>query len=403
MTILDSLSWAKQGDKKLRPQLELAYQMKADIGKLAHTFLTQGEAGLDSFDIELGVPIAPALCQRLKTAQEMVDKMGKVYVEPKYDGTRVLIHIKKNGKEWQIRTFTRNLEESSHQFPELKNALDQIDANEVILDSEAVGYDAESDKLLPFQMTITRKRKHDIAETASAVPLRFFVFDILYKDGENYLHKPLHERKALLEKVIKNGVFVKAPYIVTDNADELRNFHARQLADGLEGAVIKQYASEYQPGRRGFSWVKFKEEEGTTGKLTDTIDCVVMGYYRGQGKRTKFGIGAFLVGVHDPKSDTVRTIAKIGTGLSDEQWEETRKRCDALAVATKPNEYMVDDQLFTDVWCRPELVVEIAADEITNSPIHSAEKALRFPRLVKFRDDKTVEQATTLQELQSMH
>jgi DNA ligase-1 len=403
MTILDALSWAKTGDKSLRPKLELAYQMKADIGKLAHTFLTKGEAGLESFDIELGVPIAPALCQRLKTAQEMIDKMGKVYVEPKYDGTRVLIHINKTGKQWQIRTFTRNLEESSGMFPELKTAVDDIHADEVILDSEAVGYDAENDKLLPFQQTIQRKRKHDIESTASKIPLRFFVFDILYKDGVNLLHKPLYERKKVLESVIKNGgVFVRAPYIVTESADELREFHARQLSGGLEGAVIKQYASEYQPGRRGWSWVKFKEEEGMTGKLTDTIDCVVMGYYLGQGKRTKFGIGAFLVGVRDEKSGTIRTVAKIGTGLSDAQWREMAKRCDTLAVKYKPEDYLIDEMLTPNVWVRPQLVVEIAADEITNSPTHSAEKALRFPRLVNFRDDKSVEQATTLKELKSM-
>ncbi|HZZ98548.1 MAG TPA: ATP-dependent DNA ligase [Candidatus Saccharimonadia bacterium] len=403
MTILDALSWAKTGDKSLRPKLELAYQMRADIGQLAHTFLAEGESALASVDIELGVPIAPALCQRLKTAQEMIDKMGKVYVEPKYDGTRVLIHISKNGKQWQIRTFTRNLEESSGMFPELKTALDDINADEVILDSEAVGYDAENDKLLPFQQTIQRKRKHDVEETASKIPLRFFVFDILYKDGKNLLHQPLHDRKKVLEETIQErGTFVRAPYIVTENADELRKFHASQLTEGLEGAVIKQYASEYQPGRRGWSWVKFKEEEGTTGKLTDTIDCVVMGYYVGQGKRTKFGIGAFLVGVRDEKSGTIRTIAKIGTGLSDEQWRETAKRCDALAVKHKPEEYLVDEMLTPNVWVRPQLVVEIAADEITNSPTHSAEKALRFPRLVKFRDDKSVEQATTLKELRSM-
>src|SRR6185369_957313 len=150
---------------------------------------------------------------------------------------------------------------------------------------------------------------------------------------------PLFERKKVLEEVIHEGsVFVRAPFIVTENADELRKFHAAQLTEGLEGAVIKQYASEYQPGRRGFSWVKFKEEEGTSGKLTDTIDCVVMGYYKGQGKRTKFGIGAFLVGVRDAASDTIRTIAKVGTGLSDAQWREIRESCDALAVNSKPEE-----------------------------------------------------------------
>jgi DNA ligase-1 len=402
MTMLDALSWAATGDKSLRKELELAYQVKANIGKLATAFLKDGKEALKKFEIELGVPIAPALCQRLNTADEMIEKMGKVFVEPKYDGTRVLIHFKRKGKEWTVRTFTRNLEESSGMFPELKKAAESLHADEVILDSEAVGYDPETDKLLPFQLTITRKRKHDIAETALKIPLRFFTFDILYLDGKNLVHTPLHKRKEHLNAVLQDAdrTFMFSPYIVTDKPQELREYHMKQLGGGLEGVVIKQYASEYQPGRRGFSWVKFKEEEGTSGKLSDTIDCVVMGYYVGQGKRTKFGIGAFLVGVYDDNSETFRTIAKIGTGLSDDQWRDMKARCEALKADSPSSQYLVTDMLKPDVWVRPSLVVEVAADEITKSPNHSAEQALRFPRLIKIRDDKKPEQATSLKELQ---
>lgn len=404
MTLLDALSWAKTGDKSLRKTLELAYQVKADIGKLARTILIEGEDGLKHFEIELGVPIAPALCQRLDTADEMVEKMGTMIVEPKYDGTRVLIHFKKNGKDWRVRTFTRNLEESSGMFPELVKALESLDVKEIILDSEAVGYDPETNAMLSFQLTIQRKRKHDVAETAQRIPLRFFVFDVLYIDGKSLVHQPLDDRKKILEKIFKDAdpTFVLSPFIVTANADELRAFHAKQLSSGLEGVVMKQLHSEYQPGRRGFSWVKFKEEEGTSGKLADTIDCVVMGYYKGQGKRTGFGIGAFLVGVYDAKADMYKTIAKIGTGLSDELWREMKERCEALKNNGAPKSYIVSDALIPDVWVRPSLVVEIAADEITNSPNHSAELALRFPRLIKCRDDKKPEQATSLVELRKM-
>ncbi|HKY74353.1 MAG TPA: ATP-dependent DNA ligase, partial [Patescibacteria group bacterium] len=336
--------------------------------------------------------------------KEMIEKMGKVFVEPKYDGTRVLIHVKRYGKEWQVRTFTRNLEESSGMFPELKKAALSLHADEVILDSEAVGYDPETHKLLPFQLTIQRKRKHDIEETAQKIPLRFFVFDVLFLDGKNLIHHPLHERKDLLKKVLQGSdrAFHISPFIVTEDPEELRTYHSKQLGEGLEGAVVKQFASEYQPGRRGWSWVKFKEEEGTSGKLSDTVDCVVMGYYTGQGKRTKFGLGAFLVGVYDASADVYKTIAKIGTGLSDAQWKEMKDRCDALTIKNPPKEYIVHEQLMPDVWVRPALVVEIAADEITKSPTHSAEMALRFPRLVKFRDDKDPDHATSLKELRAI-
>jgi len=401
MTMLDALSWSKTGDKTLREELELAYQKNADVGKLATIFMKDGPEGINHIEVEPGTPLFPALCQRLKTADEMIEKMGEVIVEPKYDGTRVNIHINKHGKEWQVRTFTRNLDETSGMFPELhtEEALHAIRADVVILDSEAVGYDTVSGKLLPFQQTIQRKRKHEITETAAKIPLRFFVFDVLFKDGKSLLRLPLSERKKILDSVVKeHGLFVKAPFIITKDPQELREFHTKQLAEGLEGAVIKQLHSEYQPGRRGWSWVKFKEEEGTSGKLSDTIDCIVMGYYTGQGKRTQFGVGAFLVGILDDEGN-VLTIAKIGTGLSDEQWKELYQRCQSLVQPEMPKIYKVPKELVPHKWISPSIVVEIAADEITKSPLHSAKVALRFPRLEKFRDDKSPEQATTKDEL----
>lgn len=406
MTILDALSWAIKGDKSDRKILEEAYQNKHDIGKLASAYLTGGAGGLRHFEIELGIPIQPALCQRLKTPQEMIDKMGKIIAESKYDGTRVQIHIRKKTQgDWQVRTFTRSMEESSAQFPELPGAVVAFGNHDLILDCEAVGYDPQSGKLLPFQETITRKRKHDIAEVSKKVPLRFFVFDVLYQDDKGLLAVPLNERKKILAELFSAAkkhelghLFIESPYIVTEDPDELRRFHKQQLAAGLEGAVIKQYASPYQPGRRGFSWVKFKEEETQAGKLSDTIDAVVMGYWYGKGKRTGFGIGAFLIGVRG-EDDKILTLTKVGTGLSDEQWRELKERCSRVVVMEKPEDYEVAKVLVPDVWVDPQIVVEVAGDELTKSPNHTAGLALRFPRLVRFRDDKSVSQITTKKEL----
>ncbi len=179
-TMIDALSWMVKGDKSLRGELEAAYFVRADIGELAQTIKRKGVNGVKSVSPTLGVPVMPALCQRLKSADEIIAKMGKVAVEPKFDGTRVAIHIR--GKEF-LRTFTRNLEESTAMFPELKLAYKQVDAHEVILDSEAVGMDPKSGKWLSFQETMVRKRKHDVEETSRKVPLKFYVFDVLYKDG----------------------------------------------------------------------------------------------------------------------------------------------------------------------------------------------------------------------------
>jgi DNA ligase 1 len=186
--------------------------------------------------------------------------------------------------------------------------------------------------------------------------------------------------------------------LITNQAEELRIYHKQKLAEGLEGVVIKQWESVYEPGRRGWSWVKFKEVENSQAKLSDTIDAVVMGFYRGKGKRTGFGIGAFLVGLRNLDGNVV-TLAKVGTGLTDEQWKEMRKRLETVVSVSEPKGYVVDKGMTPDVWVDPAVVVEIAADEITKSPTHTAGYALRFPRLIDFRDDKSVDQITTSEEL----
>jgi DNA ligase-1 len=288
-------------------------------------------------------------------------------------------------------------------YPELTHIGKQIEAKEVVLDSEAIGYDVKTDRLIPFQETMTRKRKHDVEHVSNAIPLRFFVFDILYKDGKDLMGEPLSKRRKILEDTIKKGdILVVSPNIITSDVDELRKYHDEQLKIGLEGAVVKKWESPYEPGRKGFHWVKFKEEDGKTGKLTDTIDAVVMGYYKGEGKRAGFGIGAFLVGVK--KGEKFVSLTKIGTGVSDELWKELRSSFMVHRSSKIPKEYeKVDKTLEPDVWVDPKIVVEIAADDITVSPIHGAHYALRFPRLVRVRKDKSLQQATTTSEIHKMY
>lgn len=407
MTILDALSWSVHGTKVDHVILEEAYQKQADIGHLAQVYLAASGteerlAALANYSVTAGVPVVPQLCQRLASPQEVIAKLKEVYVEPKYDGLRTQIHIFPNPDskegERQVRVFTRSLEDVTAMFPEAVTVAQKIKANSVVLDGEAIGFDPKSGRLLSFQQTITRKRKHDVAATADKTPIKFFVYDVLSIDGHSQIDVPLRERKAKLRALFDDSPNLAQPeYIITKDPNELQRFHEQQLSLGLEGVVIKQVDSPYQSGRKGWYWVKLKELAGTRGKLTDTLDCVVMGYYFGQGKRTDFGVGAFLVGIQD--GETIKTIAKIGTGLSDDQFRELKKRCDVLAVDQQPPNYEVPKGLLPVVWTRPELVVEIAADEITKSPIHTAGVALRFPRLVRFRDDKSIEQTTTREEL----
>ncbi len=415
-TVIDSISYLVAGDKKHSEQLVQAYQIRPDVGVLAQLVKKLGiERAITETTITVGVPVVPALAQRLKTPAEMIEKMGTVYVEPKYDGTRVQIHFRRNGfgivetqtlfadeSVQQVKTYTRNLDESSAMFPELESIGSQIKADEVILDTEAVGYAPDSGKLVPFQLTITRKRKHGVGEAQSAVPLRFFVFDIMYCDGESLLQWPLSKRREKLAQVVVGaGVLQIDDFIETDNPELLRAYHHQQLMMGLEGALVKQKTGQYLPGRTGFNWVKFKEAEDSRAKLADTIDAVVMGYYLGKGKRQQFGWGAILVGVVT-EDEKIVTIGKVGTGISDELFRELRSRFKTYEGGVKNGAYEVAKNLEPDVWLEPKMIVEIAADEITKSPIHTAGYALRFPRLVRIREDKGLGQVTTKQELETM-
>jgi len=405
-TVFDALSQIESGNKSLRKELDRVYQLYPDSGEIVRAFKEAGLDGLKKIKVKVGVPIVPALCQRLNTYEEIVKNMGEVAIEPKYDGTRVQIHFDRNvdhslqitDDRRMVKSFTRNLEESSAMFPELKKMAEYTNADELILDCEAVGYDPKTGRILNFQETITRKRKHGVEEAAASVPLRFFVFDVLYCNGESLLSKNYFERREILKKIIlKNDVLVVDEFVKTSDPVELEEIHTRFLEEGYEGAVMKMWSGEYLPGRQGWNWVKIKEAEGTSGKLADTFDLVVLGYYYGRGKRAGFGMGAFLAGLK--RGDLWVSIAKIGTGLTDIEFTELRKRLDNLEVVTKPENCLVEGSLAPDVWVSPKVVVEIAADEVTKSPSHSGGLALRFPRLVRFRDDKASEQATTWEEV----
>ncbi|MBI5448947.1 ATP-dependent DNA ligase [Candidatus Gottesmanbacteria bacterium] len=406
MTILDALSWMLNGDKSERVRLEDAYNVRPDIGFIAETVRVHRVAGLSRVHMKLGVPVLASLCQRLPSADEMIKKMGEVAVEPKWDGVRVQIHYQNSKLKTQklkVKTFSRNLENTTVMFPELQDVGDQLRAKEIILDSEAVGMDPVTGNLIPFQETMTRKRKHDIEETRAQVPLKFFVFDVLYKDGKELLNAPLSERRVILEDTVQKGSILSvSPQIVTSRSDAIREYHDAQIAKGLEGVVVKKWVSPYEPGRRGYSWVKFKEEEGKTGKLTDTIDAVVMGYTRGQGKRTAFGVGQMLLGVRD--GDEYVTITKLGSGTTEAELVSLSKTLQAICVKEKPAQYRnVHKNFMPDVWVSPRIVLEIAGDDLTRSPTHGAGVAVRFPRLVRIREDKSAESATTKQEIETMY
>lgn len=410
MTIIDSLSWMLAGDKSLREQIEYAFNVSADIGLLARLAREGGIQAIDKISITVGVPIRPAAAERLPSAQAIVEKLGSCVAQPKFDGFRLQVHIDNGAKNHKIHFFSRNLLDMSDMFPDLKQAVQDLPVETLVMEGEALAYDEVTGSYLPFQETVKRRRKHDIAQTATEFPLKLVLFDILYLDGKSLLDQPERERLNILEKLIgdhKSALLSVAEQIKIETAAELEAYFNKSITAGLEGVVVKRPDAPYQPGRRNFNWIKLKRTQ--RGKLDDTIDAVVLGYYYGQGKRARFGIGALLVGVFNSKKDQFETIAKIGTGLSDDAWISLKSKCDALAVKSVPHNVVVPKELVPDVWVAPEMVVVVLADEITRSPVHTAGiegdnpgYALRFPRFVEYRLDKKGPEATSVDEIREM-
>ncbi|MBI5884589.1 ATP-dependent DNA ligase [archaeon] len=369
---------------KLHELIEAKYNIHPDLGLIAEKLWVKGLNGLKEIDLEPGIPIRPTLAERLPNAEEIIKKLGKCFVEPKFDGFRLAVHKKKD----KVIIYSRRQEEMTSMFPELVEAArKQLNAETAILEGEAIAFNEETNEFYPFQVTIQRKRKHGIEEKAGEFPLKLFAFDIVFLDGKNLMQLPFIERRKILEKTIKDGEVIKVTQgITTDSAVELEDFFNQNIANGLEGIIAKDLNEKYIAGARKFAWIKLKRSYA--GKLEDTIDVVIIGYLKGRGKRAEFGLGALLTAVYDNKNNEFKSIAKIGTGFSEEQLKQLYSMLSKIKSKEKPKN--VDSVLEPDEWVEPKYVIEVLADEITRSPIHTAAGglALRFPRLIKFREDK---------------
>jgi DNA ligase 1 len=416
LTMLDALSLMETGDKKARKEIEAAFSVSADIGKVSKAIKQHGLKGIQKIKIEAGVPIRSALAERLSSAEKIAEKMGEKFaVEPKLDGFRSQLHVWGKGDKREVRIFSRNLENVTSMFPELVDAMKKLQVESAIFDGESIAYNPKTGKFLPFQETVSRKRKHGIDDAAKNLPLKVFIFDVLFLNDKEYLNEPFTKRREALEKLLdkKGETIILTEQHILDNAKDLRIQVDKYLKDGLEGAMVKKLDVSYQPGGRGFHWVKFKKHteniKGEETKVSDTIDCVLMGAYLGKGKRTSFGVGGFLIGVPD-RDTKYYTLTNLGTGLTDDQFREMAKIVEDLKVDVQPIDYIVDRNVAPDIWVKPKVVLEILADEITLSPRHTAGKdgdskgySLRFPRLIRVRDDKDAEQATSVHEVKELY
>jgi DNA ligase-1 len=400
-TILAAFNAARlDGTKANQIILEDAYNRTSDLGLVGQTLWTRGIEGVRELQVTVGRPIRPQLAERLPDIPSLLDKLGgRAHTQLKFDGIRVQLHLdRKQAAGHQVRLFSRSLEDMTGMFPELVDGvLSQVQAETAILDSEALAFNPASEEFLPFQETTRRRRKLGIEEAATELPLKAMVFDVMYRDGQPLLDRPLLERMDVLSSVVRGKeVLLPETGTVVDDPRRLDEIFEDALERGLEGLVVKRVDSPYQAGARNFNWVKLKRH--SRGALDDTIDCVLLGYFVGRGKRVGLGVGALLVGVYDKEADVFKTVTKIGTGLSDEQWREVGNRAEPFRSEQRPAR--VQSTITPSVWLEPKIVVEVLADEITSSPNHTAGYALRFPRVIRFRDeDKRPEDATTLHEL----
>lgn len=404
MTILEAFAVAFTDDADNKSALEDGYNVCPDLGRIGESVAEHGLEGVKRFSISLGRPIKSMLAQRVDEATEILEKIDSdvLAAEEKYDGERVQVH--KDGKD--IILFSRRLDDITHQFPDLVEELRKsIKVKKAVLDGEIVAYKG---KILPFQKLMQRRRKYDIEEYRKKIPVVVFLFDALYVRGRSLLNKSYPERRDALEKVVERSVKVRlANRKVSENFKDIRKYFEKCVKKGLEGIIVKSTAkdSTYQPGKRGWHWIKWKKEyaEG----MQDTFDVVVVGSYHGKGQRKGF-FGALLCALYNKKDDVFETFTKVGTGFTDEQFKKFDKLLSKFKVDHKPARLKLKRSMKPDVFYEPYVVIEIMGAEITRSPSHTAGLkdgkglALRFPRFLNLRDDKKPTDATTVREAESL-
>jgi len=399
-TIIDALSVCKKGDKSLREPLERAYNVCSDLGYVAKTLYSKPET-IVKFRVQPFKPLMPALAERLSNPEEIIERLGRCGIEMKYDGFRMQVH--KKGESVEI--YSRKLERMTPMFPDIAEAARGLGAKEIIFEGEALAYDSQKERYFPFQQTMHRRRKHGIGEASKEFPLNVFVFDILYLDGRDMTNEPYRKRRDTIEKLFGKGQkLMPSRMSIVESAKDVSDIFETSLSKGLEGIIAKDLEAPYTAGKRKFAWIKLKK---SYGKSVDTIDGVVVGYYLGRGQRAEFEFGGVLVAVFNPDSGKLETLAKVASGFSEDEMVELRKLLEGIRTAAPPAnlEYKID----VDYWVEARYVVEVAFDDITQSPNHTCGMrqgkgyALRFPRIVKLREDKSVKEITTTEEVVKMY
>ncbi len=376
----DAISQAFDVDKAVA---ERAHMLTNDLGLVAKVAMEEGEDGLKKLNLVPGRPVKPMLAQLSEGIGISIEEMGCALCETKYDGFRTQFH--KKGDE--ITLFTRQLENVTHAFPDAVEVIREgFPDEDFIAEGEIVGF--RDDKPLPFQTVLQRvRRKYDINEAMKNVPIKIFLYDLLYFK-EPTVDEPIIKRREIMENIVDcsrselnlSDIVKVGP----ENIDDAINLFNKSIEGGHEGIMIKNCAEPYIPGIRGKKMLKFKAEP-------ETLDAVVVGGIKGMGKRGEY-IGSYEIALRDEFGE-LQTITRIGSGLSDDDLTKLTKMMENLKISEKG----------THITVHPRIVFEVSYSEIVKSPEYPAGYSLRFPIVKSIRTDKGVEDIDTIERLESMY
>lgn len=354
-------------------EVRRATMLHGELPAVAALALTDGSPALAAVSLQVGRPVAPMLAQAAASTADALERLGVAVLEWKLDGARVQVH--RDGRD--VAVFTRSLDEVTARLPELVSVARALPVRAVVLDGEAIAMRPDGIPE-PFQVTAARFGRRDGDQHTA---LRPFFFDLLHLDGNDLLDRPLRERRDLLAEL--TAVEQRPRSLITGDGAAAHDFYLETVRERHEGVVVKRLDSTYEAGRRGGAWLKVKP--------VHTLDLVVLGVEWGSGRRSGW-LSNLHLGARGPAGFVM--LGKTFKGLTDEllRWQTER----FLQLADGPT----DGYLVT---VRPEQVVEVAFDGVQRSPRYPGGVALRFARVVRYRDDKPASEADTVETVQAMY
>ncbi|MEM5804449.1 MAG: ATP-dependent DNA ligase [Candidatus Aenigmatarchaeota archaeon] len=386
--IRDAIAKAFKVDAKL---VEQAWFLKQDYGEVAKIARKAHDKGLREVEIEISKPIAVLLGEKAPSLKEAIESFEHVALEKKYDGLRLQIQKKGN----HVWLFTRRQENVTKQFPEVvEYSRKAIHADSCIVEGECLAIDPKTKRPMPFQRLSQRiKRKYGIEEMVREIPVQVNLFDIIYLNGKPVVDEKFSRRRELLEKTVVpiKGKFQFAEQLITKDLKEAERFYKESLADGQEGVMVKNLDSKYIFGRRvAGGWLKVKP-------VLENLDLVIIGGTWGTGKRTGW-IGSLILGVRDPKTGNFLECGMLGTGIKEKEGEGA-----SFGQMTKLLKPLIESEKGSSIRIKPKVVIEVSYQEIQRSPTYESGFALRFPRFVRLRDDKSPEEADDLNRMKHIY